>query len=73
MKNLTIFSKHFWPENFKINDIAFKLKKKITVNVFTSVPNYNNSKYKHKKKNGLARDASPGLAALPTPTPPGSR
>jgi glycosyltransferase involved in cell wall biosynthesis len=50
MKNLTIFSKHFWPENFKINDIAFKLKKKITVNVFTSVPNYNNSKYKHKKK-----------------------
>ena len=50
MKNLTIFSKHFWPENFKINDIAFKLKKRITVHVFTSEPNYNNFNYKHKKK-----------------------
>ena len=45
MKNLTIFSKHFWPENFKINDIAFKLKKRITVHVFTSEPNYNNFNY----------------------------
>jgi glycosyltransferase involved in cell wall biosynthesis len=53
MKNLTIFSKHFWPENFKINDIAFKLRKKITVNVFTSEPNYNNFKYKHKKKEAI--------------------
>ena len=50
MKNLTIFSKHFWPENFKINDIAFKLRKRIAVYVFTSEPNYNNFNYKHKKK-----------------------
>ena len=27
MKYIFIFSKHFWPENFKINDIVFKLKK----------------------------------------------
>ena len=27
MKYISIFSKHFWPENFKINEIAFELKK----------------------------------------------
>ena len=47
---ILILSQYFWPENFKINDIAFKLKKRITVYVFTSEPNYNNFKYKHKKK-----------------------
>ncbi len=46
--NLTIFSKHFWPENFKINDVAIKLNKKIKVRVFTSQPNYN---IKFKRKN----------------------
>ena len=45
--NLTIFSKHFWPENFKINDVAIKLNKKINVRVFTSQPNYN-LKFKRK-------------------------
>ena len=46
MKNLTIFSKHFWPENFKINEVALNLKKEFNINVFTSKPNYNNLKYK---------------------------
>ena len=46
MKNLTIFSKHFWPENFKINEVALNLKKEFNIKVFTSKPNYNNLKYK---------------------------
>ena len=38
---ITIFSQHFWPENFRINDIAVKLKKLgVEVNVFTGKPNY---------------------------------
>ena len=50
MKTITIFSKHFWPENFKINDICLKLKNKYKINVFTSTPGYNNVKYKKKFK-----------------------
>ncbi len=57
MRYLSIFSKHFWPENFKINEIALKLKKKFRVNVYTSQPGYNNQKYKtnlkNKKLNGI--------------------
>lgn len=45
MKYITIFSKHFWPENFKINDIALKLKKKFVLNIFTAKPGYNNISY----------------------------
>ena len=38
---LTIFSQHFWPENFRINDVASKLRSlKIKVNIFTGKPNY---------------------------------
>ena len=44
MSYITIFSKHYWPENFKINDISFKLKKKFKISVFTSEPGYNNNK-----------------------------
>ena len=44
MKNLTIFSKHFWTENFKINEVALNLKKEFNIKVFTSKPNYNNLK-----------------------------
>ena len=54
MKNITIFSKHFWPENFKINDVCFYLSKKYKINVYTSYPGYNNLNYKIiKKKNQL--------------------
>ncbi len=38
---ITIFSQHFWPENFRINDIAKKLKLLgVKLNVFTGKPNY---------------------------------
>ena len=57
MKYITIFSKHFWPENFKINDVALNLNKKFLINVFTSRPNYNDIKYKsysnYKNYNGI--------------------
>lgn len=57
MKYITIFSKHFWPENFKINDIALKLNKKFYINVFTSKPSYNDLNYKsllnHKDYKGI--------------------
>ena len=57
MKYITIFSKHFWPENFKINDIALNLNKKFIINVFTSRPNYNDLKHKsysnYKNYNGI--------------------
>lgn len=48
MKYITIFSKHFWPENFKINDIALKLKKNYKLNIFAAKPGYNNIRYKSK-------------------------
>ncbi len=48
MKYITIFSKHFWPENFKINDIALKLKKNFVLNIFAAKPGYNNISYKSK-------------------------
>jgi glycosyltransferase involved in cell wall biosynthesis len=50
--NILIFSKHFWPENFKINIIAEELvKRKNEVDVITCHSNYNNnSKLKNYKK-----------------------
>lgn len=50
MNAITIFSKHYWPENFKINEVSFKLKKKFRVCVFTSEPGYNNINYTKKYK-----------------------
>ncbi len=49
MKNLVIFSKHFWPENFKINDIALQLSKQFNIEVYTSKPNYTGKNFKLKK------------------------
>tara|TARA_B100001057_G_scaffold321926_1_gene322143 strand:+ start:502 stop:1707 length:1206 start_codon:yes stop_codon:yes gene_type:complete len=51
MKHISVFSKHFWPENFKINDVTFNLNKNFKINVYTSEPNYNNLKYKKLFKN----------------------
>lgn len=41
MKKILITSMHFYPENFRINDIAFELKKMgYDVYVVTGIPNY---------------------------------
>jgi len=42
---ILILSQYFWPENFRINDIANFLKKKDKVYVVTSIPSYPNKKY----------------------------
>ena len=39
--NLLIFSQHFWPETFRINDVTKELSKKNNVYVVSSWPNYN--------------------------------
>ena len=40
MKKLKIFTNHFFPENFKINDLAKEFSKVFEVDVITQVPNY---------------------------------
>ena len=45
--NILIFSQHFWPETFRINEIATELSKKNKVYVVSAWPNYN---MKSKKK-----------------------
>lgn len=53
--NILIFSKHFWPENFRINMVAEYLSKKTSVKVISENPTYHNRKVKvknlHKYKN----------------------
>jgi glycosyltransferase involved in cell wall biosynthesis len=40
-KHILIFTNHFFPENFRVNDIAFSLAEKgDDVTVFTGLPNY---------------------------------
>jgi len=44
-KTLLILSQFFWPENFRINELAIKLNKKYKVKVITSIPNYPNGSF----------------------------
>ena len=37
-----IISQYFWPENFKINDIAKHLKVKFKITVLSTYPSYPN-------------------------------
>lgn len=47
---MIFFSQHFYPENFRINDIAFGLSKKYKISVFTGRPNYHTGKIPKKYK-----------------------
>lgn len=40
MKHLTVFTNHYYPENFKINFLTEKFSENYKVNVVTQVPNY---------------------------------
>ena len=52
MNKIIIFSKHFWPDNFKINIMAKELVKKgYEVSVITSTPNYNYKRSNSFKNN----------------------
>jgi len=45
-KRILIFTNHFFPENFKVNDAAFELaKNNFEVTVLTGIPNYPKGKY----------------------------
>ena len=50
MKNVLVITQYFWPENFKINDLIFKLKKKYKFTVLTGEPNYPEGKIYTKFK-----------------------
>ena len=44
--NILIISQYFWPENFKINDIAERLNKEnFNLTVLTSYPSYPNKNH----------------------------
>lgn len=46
MKNILIVTPHFFPNNFKCNDVAFELVKKgYNVTVLTDIPNYPRGKF----------------------------
>ena len=43
---LCIFTNHFYPEDFKVNDIAFELtQREIDVTVITAIPDYPKGKF----------------------------
>lgn len=53
---ICIFTNHFYPENFKVNDIAFELQKKgFEISIITAIPDYPQGKfytgYGYTKKN----------------------
>lgn len=46
MKKILIISPHFYPENFKCNDVAFELvKRNYSVTVLSDIPNYPGGKF----------------------------
>ena len=48
--NILLFSQRFWPENFRINNIAEKLSNRNNIFVVTEKPNYPSGKIKKKYK-----------------------
>ena len=52
--NTLIISHYFWPENFKINELADYISNKNKVTVLTGYPSYPNKElFKNFKKNNL--------------------
>jgi len=44
--NILIITQYFWPENFRINDLALGLKEKgHQVTVVTGIPNYPDGRF----------------------------
>lgn len=45
-KRILIFTNHFFPENFRVNDVAFELaKRNYQITVLTGIPNYPQGKF----------------------------
>ncbi len=64
--NLLIFSQHFWPETFRINEVAKELSKKNNVYVVCSWPNYNISSKKKIFRYGFEKYANVKIIRVPT-------
>ena len=64
--NLLIFSQHFWPETFRINDVARELSKKNNVYVVSSWPNYNIFNKKKIFRYGLEKYENIKIVRVPT-------
>ena len=48
---ILVISKHFWPENFRINGIIKKISVKNSIQVISEIPSYQKRFYNLKKKN----------------------
>ena len=44
-KNVLIITHYFWPEDFKINELASGLSKNYNVSILTGYPSYPSKKY----------------------------
>jgi len=64
--NLLIFSQHFWPETFRINEVAKELSKKNNVYVVSSWPNYNISNKKKLLRYGFEKYENVKIIRVPT-------
>jgi len=64
--NLLIFSQHFWPETFRINEVAKELSKKNNVYVVSSWPNYNMINKKKKIFYGFEKYKNVKIIRVPT-------
>ncbi len=64
--NLLIFSQHFWPETFRINEVAKELSKKNNVYVVSSWPNYNISNKKKILHYGFEKYENVKIIRVPT-------
>tara|TARA_Y100000389_G_C17466484_1_gene526139 strand:+ start:861 stop:2039 length:1179 start_codon:yes stop_codon:yes gene_type:complete len=64
--NLLIFSQHFWPETFRINDVTKELSKKNNVYVVSSWPNYNIINKKKIFRYGFEKYESIKIIRVPT-------
>lgn len=65
---ILIISQHFWPENFRINDLAKKLNENNSVTVLTGLPNYpNGTLYEEFKKNKKSFNNYFGIKILRIP------
>lgn len=64
--NILIFSQHFWPEIFRINETAKELSKKNNVYVVSSWPNYNYKNNSNLFKYGFENYKKVKILRVPT-------
>lgn len=69
--NLLIVTQYFWPENFRINDVALGLKERgHEVTVLTGLPNYPEGKLFEGYSFGASREIWEGIEIIRSPLVP---